>query len=138
MQLESRARSKNRRNSAQSPREWTRRYQVYLLAAVSLCLIGAAGLALSRSAAATKDWRGDLAQAAQGAVRNAVRADLRTVFAGMDETRIASLPQDKYMVGGWVDLISEQGEIERQDYSCTIARNGNDDWTIENVTVLPQ
>jgi hypothetical protein len=114
--------------------------QVLLLAALAICLISAGGLVLARSArsGSSMDWRESLRQAGYQAVRNSVRADLRTAFSDANETHIEALPEGRFLVSGWVDLIAENGAAQRQAFSCTIFRNQAGDWALEGVSLIPQ
>ena len=115
-----------------------RQYQIYLLVALGLCMMVAAGFVLAHSTAAVEDWRTEVIGAAHQLVRNSVRGEIRTSFADADETQLEKLSGDKYTISGWVDLISEGGQIDRQHFSCTLHRDDGGEWIAENVAVTPQ
>jgi hypothetical protein len=115
------------------------RRQMYLLVLLGFALIATAGIALVKSAPVSANgWKTDVIHTAQAAVRDVVRDDLRTSFGGPEETQLASEEGGKYLVSGWVDLIADGGQIERQIYSCVIYKNRAGDWAHEKVSVLPQ
>jgi len=99
----------------------------------------AAGFVLARSSpVAADDWRKEIIIAGQQAVRNTIREELRTSFAGVEETQFEELAGAKYQLGGWVDLITEQGQISRQHFSCIIFHDDNGDWAAKDIVVMPQ
>ena len=51
---------------------------------------------------------------------------------------IEEIAGGKYRLGGWVDLIVDEGRVERQHFSCTIHRDDNGGWIAEDVSVTPQ
>jgi hypothetical protein len=127
------------------PRGWKvffgklKQYQIFLLIALGTCVMIAAGFVLARARPVdANEWRREIILAAQMVVRNAVREEIRTSFASMEETQFEELPDGKYQLGGWVDLISDEGQITRQHFSCTLFRNMNDDWVSQDVSVTPQ
>jgi hypothetical protein len=97
-----------------------------------------AGFVLARSTPAEDDWRTELVNVGHQAVRDAVNEELRTTFSSVEETQIEAIEGGKYLLGGWVDLIAEQGHIERQHFSCTLSPDDQGGWLAENVSVIPQ
>jgi hypothetical protein len=116
-----------------------RKYQVLLLMVLGIGLIGTAALVLMQSSPANAEaWKTEAITAAETAVRNAVREEFRTAFSGPEETRVEAQRGDRFFVSGWVDLIPEDGQTDRQLFSCIVYKNEAGDWTSENVSVIPQ
>jgi hypothetical protein len=82
--------------------------------------------------------RRQLITAGQMFVRQALDGRLRSAFAGEEETVVETLPDNKFLISGWVDLITEQGKPNRQNFSCVVYRNGNGNWVGEHISVIPQ
>jgi hypothetical protein len=143
VRLDTREVRKSRRRSTLRPWRFIvrklKQYQIYVLIAFGVCVLIAAGFVLARSSRVdANEWRKEIILAGQQAIRNAVKEEIRTSFAGTDETQFEVLPGDKYRLGGWVDLISDEGKIARQNFSCILYRNANDDWVAQDVSVIPQ
>ena len=115
------------------------RRQVYLLVLVGVSLIATAGVMLLKSEPVSGEaWKAEIVHAAQAAVRDVVREDLRTSFGGPEETHLEREGEGRYLVSGWVDLIAADGGMERQVYSCVMYKDQMDQWAHENLAVLPQ
>ena len=143
MQLEAREARKSRRRSRPHPGRFLlgklKQYQIYVLIAFGACMLIAAGFVLARARPVDANvWRNEIILAGQQAIRNAVNEEIRTSFASADEIQFEQLPGEKYKLGGWVDLISEQGQIARQHFSCILYRNINDNWIAQDVSIIPQ
>ncbi|MCU1232060.1 MAG: hypothetical protein JWP63_27 [Candidatus Solibacter sp.] len=106
------------------------------LAAVGLLLAGGVVLYKTRPPAGNTDK--ELVSVGQGFVRGAIRGELKTTFSGDEETHIERLPDRKFLVAGWVDIMAEDGSTERRTFSCVIYKTDSDLWAGENVAVLPQ
>lgn len=63
--------------------------------------------------------------------------DERLFFAPQAETNIKELQLGEYIVRGWVDRISNDGEANRIDFSCTMRANTSGDWVKEELTLFP-
>jgi hypothetical protein len=114
-------------------------HQIFVLVGLGLCMIVAAGFVLARSSPVdADDWRSEVVIAAQQAVRHSVRNEIRTSFAGKEETEIEELAESRYRLGGWVDLISDDGQIARQHFACIVFRDINGDWDFQDLSVTPQ
>ena len=70
-------------------------------------------------------------------VRANLAEGLRGEFAGEEETVLESLPDNKYMVSGWVDLLTEAGKHDRQNYSLIIYKDDMGNWSTDRVSVIP-
>ena len=110
-------------------------YALYLGAAG---LLAAGGLAVYKASPRESTTNREMISAGQGFVRNAIREELKTSFAGDEETRVEVLPDHKFLIAGWVDIISATGETDRQDYSCVIYKTESDGWVGEKISVIPQ
>jgi hypothetical protein len=74
----------------------------------------------------------------QAFVRDSLTQGLRAAFADTQETVVDQLPDNKYMISGWVDLITEQGRQDRQTFSVVVYKNDLNNWVGEKVAVIPQ
>ena len=59
-------------------------------------------------------------------------------FGGEDETVVEPQPGQKFRISGWVDLVSTEGQHERQTFSCLVYRDHNGSWVGEEITLTPQ
>ena len=143
MRLESREVRKKRYRSGRRGlslvRSTLHRYQTHVLVALGLFIMVVAGFVLAHSNLASEDnFRTELLNVGHQAVRDVIKEEFRTAFSGMEETDFEERADGKYVISGWVDLISEQGAIERQHFTCTLYQNDNGDWLSEDVSVTPQ
>jgi hypothetical protein len=143
VRLEAKSGTRSRR---QGRRVWpaafrkAQNYQMALLVALGLCLLGAAGFVLARSAPAftADDGRGELREVTHQAVRNAIPSALQTAFSGDAETHIEALPDGKFVISGWVDLIGENGSSRRNTFTCRIYKNQSGEWALDDLSLIPQ
>ena len=133
--VEARPKRKNRRQEPARP--FLRRWAIYFLFLAAAGLLAAGGLAVYTSKPAA-DHNHLLVTIGQGFVRDAIRNELRTSFSTDEETQVQALPNRRYRVSGWVDVVAEDGEHRRQTFSCVIYKNDSDDWAGENISVIPQ
>ena len=75
----------------------------------------------------------------QAAILN-VREDLRgrATFSGYTETGIENLPDGRYGVRGWIDLMDDSGVRERREYRATVTRDARGQWRADDVVVGSQ
>ncbi len=71
-------------------------------------------------------------------VRQSLRGDLKTAFAGEEETVVESLPGGRFFVSGWVDLLSDEAPSDRQNFSIVVFKDAAGKWAGEQFTLLPQ
>jgi hypothetical protein len=106
------------------------------LAAAGLLIAG--GVVIRNAKPTTGTFRNQMIQVSHTFVRASLDESLRAAFAGEEETVVEALPDHKFMISGWVDLITQQGTPDRQNFSCVIYKNTNDTWVGERITVIPQ
>jgi hypothetical protein len=82
--------------------------------------------------------RQQIIQVAHAFVRQNINPELQTAFAGDDETTVENLSNSKFMISGWVDLVSRQGRPNRQNFSLVVYKNASDRWIGESIAVTPQ
>jgi hypothetical protein len=82
--------------------------------------------------------RRELIAAGQAVVMREFDETIRTSFAGPEETSVEPLPDSKYRISGWVDLLTQNGGQDRRNYSCVVYKSPNGDWVGEHVAVIPQ
>lgn len=109
-------------------------YAIYLAAAG---LLVAGGLVVYNSQPMQIGPNRELISVGQGFIRDAIQGEFKTTFSGDEETRVEPLPNHKFLISGWVDIISEAGDVERRTFSCVIYKDG-ENWTGEKIAVLPQ
>lgn len=115
------------------------RRKLAILVVVGACVLAAAGIRFMRSAARNRTGIHEaLVTLSHQAVRGTVRGDLRTAFAGDEETSVEPLAGDRYQVSGWVDVISAEGAAQRHRYSCTIYHDPGGALAAEDVSVVPE
>jgi hypothetical protein len=107
---------------------------------LALGLLGAAGFVLAGSSRlpSVDESRDEVRGACHQAVLNALQPGIQTAFSSDAETRIESLPDDKSLISGWVDLIAADGSARRNVFTCTIHKNQADEWALDDVSLIPQ
>ena len=80
----------------------------------------------------------EMIHAAQAMVRGNLVEGLRASFSGEEEITVESLPDKKFMISGWVDLVTEQGRPDRQNYSLIVYKDYSGGWTGEKIAIIPQ
>jgi hypothetical protein len=128
----------SRQRAARSPGKFAGKWPLYALYLAAAGLLAAGGVALFHARPAESTANQELISVGQGFVRNAIREEWKTTFGGDEETRVEALPGHKFLVAGWVDIVSESGQSERQDFSCVIYKSDNDGWVGEKIAVIPQ
>ena len=134
--LDSRPARKIQRRPDGAPKKsgtWLR----YVLLVFAVGLLVAAGFAFRRAQPVTLSPRQEMIQAAQIMVRRHVDAELQTTFAGDEETTVDPLADNKFMISGWVDLVTKAGRQDRQRFSLVLSKNFDDNWVGEQITVIP-
>ena len=130
-------RPKTRQRSSRRARNW--KWSLYLLYFVAAGLLLAGGLAVYRTRpAAPVNANKELISVGQGFVRGEIREDYKINFSGEEETRVEHLPDNKYLISGWVDIISPAGVTDRQIFTCIIYKGPGNAWVGEKVAVIPQ
>jgi hypothetical protein len=51
---------------------------------------------------------------------------------------VENLPEGKVRVSGWVDVVTQAGVSDRQNYTIVIFRNAAGDWSGENISITAQ
>ena len=74
---------------------------------------------------------------AEAFVRQQVSAGGTPHFSSAVETTVEKLPGEKYLVSGWVEVVTPDGGMSHNSYNCTILLNSDGDWVAEQVNVLP-
>lgn len=77
-------------------------------------------------------------QVSQQLVRQNISEEFKSSFAPAEETIVENLPDTKVRVSGWVDLVTDAGISDRQNYSIVIFRNSAGDWVGEKIAIVPQ
>ena len=119
--------------SKRRPGKWS----LYLLFLAAAGLLVAGGVAIHNAQPAPTSARQQVIHMGQLFVRQSVSEGLRASFAGEEETVVEDLPDHKFMVSGWVDLITNSGQQDRKNYSVVVHKNFQG-WVGERVSVIPQ
>ena len=137
--LEVRKKKSGRRGHSSGPtfKFGLRRWHLYVLYLAAAGLLVAGGFAVLTSIP-VDDTNKVMIGVGRGFVRDSIREELKTSFAADEETRVVALPENKFMITGWVDVLNEVGEVSRQNFSCVIFKNASDDWVGEKISVMPQ
>jgi hypothetical protein len=127
---------KEKRERRSRPINWKwALYAIYLGAAG---LLAAGGLTLYHARPLESSAKEELVSIGQSIVRNDIREELKTNFSSAEETRVEALPDHKFLIAGWVDVIAEDGDISRQEFSCVIYKSDAENWIGERISVIPQ
>jgi hypothetical protein len=103
------------------------KWPLYLLYLMVCGLLVAGGFAFRGARPAKESPRMEMIHAAQAMVRGRLVEGLRASFSGEEEITVESLPDKKFMISGWVDLVTEQGRPDRQNYSLIVYKNETGD-----------
>jgi len=80
----------------------------------------------------------ELIHAAQALVRASLVEGLRASFSGEEEITVEPLPNKKFMISGWVDLVTQQGRPDRQNFSLVVYKDEFAGWVGEKISIIPQ
>jgi len=75
--------------------------------------------------------------AAQQAVRQRLGPGISIKFSPADWTRFESLPDNKFLVSGWMQAVDQSGRSISFTYSCKLFAY-QDNWAIESLDLLEQ
>jgi hypothetical protein len=112
-----------------------RRAVLVLITVVLLAVVGAA-FYLAASAPHSSDAR-LVKSIAEQFVRQQIAQTGTPHFSNDGETNVERLPEGKYLVTGWVEVVTPDGGMSHSSYNCTIYRNTAGDWVADQVNVLP-
>ena len=121
-------------------RLWKRlpgRWYLYALYVAVAGLLIAGGIVVKNARPAKADPRVVMIRAGQAIVQANLTEGLQTQFADDSETVVETLPDAKFMISGWVDLITKEGRHDRKNYSVIVHKADEDSWAGERVTVIP-
>jgi hypothetical protein len=125
------------------PRGRRSRSKLPVLAVYALGVIAVVGLvagvaAFVRSRAAAVSHEVEMMRAGQEAVRGTLASNVRAAFSDLTETTVEALPDRKWRIAGWVDLIDPFGHATRNDFSLRLYRSTSGLWTPEDIFVTPR
>jgi hypothetical protein len=106
------------------------------LAAAGLLVAG--GFAIRGSHLAQVPVRTQILRAGQSIVQSTLAEGIHAAFGGEEETVVEPMSDGKTMVSGWVDLINDAGQHDRQNYSVIVYKDSTNGWMGERITVIPQ
>jgi len=75
--------------------------------------------------------------AAQQAVRQRLGPGIAIKFSPADWTRFETLPDDKFLVSGWIQAVDQSGRSISFTYSCKLFAY-QDSWAVESLDLLEQ
>jgi len=134
--LEARPKLKDRPQHRAGLRRF-RKAGVIALYVFPIGLLLTASLAVYRARPTADSPRNPMITAGQHLVRKEIDGEFQTAFGGFDETTVEPLPNNKYRISGWVDVISKDGIRDRMNFTCIVYRTENGDWVGEKVAVIP-
>jgi hypothetical protein len=76
--------------------------------------------------------------AGQAIVRDSLNEGIHAAFGGEDETTVEAVGNGKTRISGWVDLYTDAGRHDRQNYSVIVYRDPSAGWVGERPTIIPQ
>jgi hypothetical protein len=106
-----------------------------LIAVVLLAVVGFA-FYLAASAPHSSDVH-TVKTVAEQFVRQQIAETGTPHFSNDAETSVERLPEGKYLVTGWVEIVSPAGAMSHSSYNCIIYKNTAGDWVADQVNVLP-
>ncbi|MEO8371938.1 MAG: hypothetical protein ABI806_22320 [Candidatus Solibacter sp.] len=110
---------------------------IFLFAA-GLVAAGAVTAYRAQRAVAATPGIPEVIQISHQLVRQNIRDEFKSSFAPVAETVVENLPEAKVRVSGWVDLVTQDGAADRQNYSIILFRNDAGEWVGEKISILPQ
>jgi hypothetical protein len=76
--------------------------------------------------------------AAQGVLRQRLPQGVDVRFAPVKDTRTEPKGNDLYVVTGWLEIRTQQGEQATFDYSCVMLLLAGGQWVSEKVEIVPR
>ena len=110
---------------------------LYSLGLIVAGLLLAGAVSMIRTRPAPVGPEVEVLRAAQAAMRRYLASDLKTSFSDLTETTIEALPDRKWRVAGWVDVIDRFGHVNRQSYYLRLYKNASGNWVGEDIFVSP-
>jgi hypothetical protein len=101
-------------------------------------LLGVGAVALRISPPAPIPVRTQMIRAGQEIVRDTLNEGIHAAFGTEDETSVEPMADGKTMISGWVDLYTDSGRHDRQNYSVVVYNDPALGWVGERATVIPQ
>jgi hypothetical protein len=111
---------------------------VLLLFGVGVILLAVAGAAFYYSARPRVSEHHLHIVAAQNLVRQGLPGESQPHFGGDVETTVEELGEHRYLVTGWVDVLTARGVYDRWSYYCKMHSSDDVMWVADEVNVLPQ
>jgi hypothetical protein len=131
--------SRRRRGTRTDRPAWTkRRWPIAFLVVLGCALLLAGGVTLYLAQFNEATLHEELVGVGESFVRLEIPEEIRPVFSPDVETHVEQQDEDKYLIEGWVDLIGNEGGIDRQVFSCVVHKNPWGDWVGEHVTLIAQ
>lgn len=131
-----RAKTKERHGPDEKPagRRW---YFYALFVVAAMLLVAAGGAAYYYERPPGDATPRELMAIGEAFVRDSIQDGMKANFSDENETQVQPLPEKKFLVTGWVDVISAEGVVERQTFSCVIYKNEANYWAGEKVALIP-
>ncbi len=80
----------------------------------------------------------EVVEAAQNIIRQRFPQAAVIRFAPMDETHVESTGDTRYVVSGWLEIVTQDGERATFDFSCAILVLPGGQWVSERVDLVPR
>lgn len=80
----------------------------------------------------------EVVEATQDAIRQRFPQAAVIRFAPLNETHVESTSNTKYLVNGWLEIVTQDGELAKFDYSCAMLVLPGGQWVPERVDLVPR
>jgi hypothetical protein len=108
------------------------------LAVLAGALLLAGGLTVYLAQFDAISLQEELVGVGESFVRLEIPEEVHPAFSPVEETHVEQQDPDNYLVQGWVDLIGNEGGVERQVFSCVVHKNSWGEWVGEHVALIAQ
>jgi hypothetical protein len=114
------------------------KWPMYLMYLAAAGLLVAGGFAFRNSHPYKESQRSQIIHAGQKLVKASLADGLRGAFGGDEETVLEPMDGNRFLVSGWIDVITDAGAQDRQNYSVILYRDASGNWTTDRVSIIPQ
>jgi hypothetical protein len=111
---------------------------MYLMYLAAAGLLVAGGFAFRNSRPLQQSFRLEVIHAGQNLVKANLADGLRGMFGGDEETVMEPMDGNRFLVSGWIDVVTDAGAQDRQVYSVILYKDNSGNWTTDRVSIIPQ
>ena len=80
----------------------------------------------------------EVVEATQDVIRQRFPQAAVIRFAPLGETHVESTDDAKYLVSGWLEIVTQDGERAKFDFSCSMLVLPGGQWVSERVDLVPR